>query len=157
MKTLAITTQINFTEHGSKVTTHTGTFFSITDNFDNDWVLNQLNRFTELEDFTEENTKITYNKPLITAVRVEYDIDKPFVIADLIQSQTRMTEYDLDLIRDNDATISKVFDLLKIADQAITICRDNQEIFIEDLKDCPDDLEHYNIQIFGHNLSIYID
>ena len=153
MKLISIDTKITYLDYCIQCITYTAVYGYCLD-YDKEWILNDLNRITEEEDFTEHNTQFIESQEglSITAIRTKNKLDRARVIP--WATKDTLTTFLQNILEYNDSACLEILEKIEKADQAIIIDRDNQEVTLSEIDP---DLESIEIKCGNHILYIYID
>lgn len=153
MKLISLNTEITYLDYCIQCITYTAVYGYCLD-YNKEWILNDLNRITEEEDFTEDNTQFIESKEglSITAIRTKNKLDKARVIP--WATKDTLTTFLQNILEYNDSACFEILEKIEKADQAIIIDRDNQEVTLCEIDP---DLESIEIKCGDHILYIYID
>lgn len=153
MKLLNLTTQISYSDYCLQYITYTAVYEFCID-YDQEWILNDLNRITGEKDFTEDNTQFIKSPDglSLVAIRTRNKLDKSRIIPSITKEY--LTTYDQNILEYNDSACLAILEMIRKADQAIVIDRDNQEVTLTEINP---DLESIEVKCGDHILYIYID
>ena len=153
MKLISIDTKITYLDYCIQCITYTAVYGYCLD-YNKEWILNDLNRITEEEDFTEHNTQFIESPEglSITAIRTKNKLDRARVIP--WATKDTLTSFLQNILEYNDSACLEILEKIEKADQAIIIDRDNQEVTLSEIDP---DLESIEIKCGNHILYIYID
>lgn len=153
MKLLNLTTQISYSDYCIQYITYTAVYEFCID-YDQEWILNDLNRITGEKDFTEDNTQFIKSPDglSLVAIRTRNKLDKSRIIPSITKEY--LTAYDQNILEYNDSACLAILEMIRKADQAIIIDRDNREVTLTEINP---DLESIEVKCGEHILYIYID
>lgn len=153
MKLLSLNTNITYSDYCIQFITYTAVYEFCID-YDKEWILNDLNRITEEEDFTEDNTQFIKSPDglSLVAIRTKNKLDKSRIIPSITKEY--LTTYDQNILEYNDSTCLTILEKIRKTNQAIIIDRDNQEVTLTEIDP---DLESIEVKCGDHILYIYID
>lgn len=153
MKLLNLTTQISYSDYCIQYITYTAVYEFCID-YDQEWILNDLNRITGEKDFTEDNTQFIKSPDglSLVAIRTRNKLDKSRIIPSITKEY--LTTYDQNILEYNDSACLAILEMIRKDDQAIIIDRDNQEVTLTEINP---DLESIEVKCGDHILYIYID
>lgn len=153
MKLLNLTTQVSYSDYCIQYITYTAVYEFCID-YDQEWILNDLNRITGEKDFTEDNTQFIKSPDglSLVAIRTRNKLDKSRIIPSITKEY--LTTYDQNILEYNDSACLAILEMIRKADQAIIIDRDNQEVTLTEINP---DLESIQVKCGDHILYIYID
>lgn len=153
MQLLSINTKITYLDYCIQCITYTAVY-EYSHDYNKEWILNDLNRITEQEDFTEHNTQFIESPEglSITAIRTQNKLDRARIIP--WATKKILTSYDQNILEYNDSACIEILEKIEKADQGIIIDRDNQEVTLCEIDP---DLESIEIKCGDHILYIYID
>lgn len=153
MKLISIDTKVTYLDYCIQCITYTAVYGYCL-YYNKEWILNDLNRITEEEDFTEDNTQFIESPEglSITAIRTKNKLDKARVIP--LATKDTLTTFLQNILEFNDSACLEILEKIEKADQGIIIDRDNQEVTLCEIDP---DLESIEIKCGEHILYIYID